>query len=123
MLAGLTPPFDHLEATRLLDRAFTELGLGPIARDEAVRAYAGELLRALLDGSQSPNAVLNDLAELCIESNYDRALYPFYLLHHASGDLAHRDFQSYWDGADRSNIDRIVRDQATEWLNTHERGA
>ena len=123
MLAGLTPPFDQRETTRILDDACAELGLGPLVREDMIRAYVGELLRTILDGSQSMTEVLGELANLCIESDYDRVLYPFYLLHFARDDLAHRDFQSHWEGADRANIDRIVREQAQEWLTRHGRTA
>lgn len=43
-------------------------------------------------------------------------LMPFYLLHHAQSDLAVQGQQYHWDGADRSNIDQIVRDEAERWL-------
>jgi hypothetical protein len=85
--------------------------------------YATELLRSLLDNTQPMTDVLRELADLCIESDYNRELYPFYLLHFARGDLTHREVPWHWEGADRSNIDRIVRDQASEWLTRHERAA
>ncbi|HWL39986.1 MAG TPA: hypothetical protein VNO75_07090 [Gemmatimonadaceae bacterium] len=88
-----------------------------------MKVYASELLKNLLGNTQPVRDVLRELGDLCIQTEYDRELYPFYLLHFALWDLEDGEVQWYWDGADRSNIDGIVRKQASEWLVRHAPGA
>jgi len=123
ILAGLTGSFDQIDVTRLLDACLSELGVEPLDRETAVKVYASELLKNLLGNTQPVRDVLRELGDLCIQTEYDRELYPFYLLHFALWDLEDGEVQWYWDGADRSNIDGIVRKQASEWLVRHAPGA
>ena len=116
ILAGLREPFDHLETFRLTDRILAELNVPALDRTKAVEAYAEELLNDLLERRQPIDEVLAELANLCIEAGYYRGIYPFYLLHFAHSDLKQRTEQHYWTGADQSNIDQIVREEATKWL-------
>src|SRR6266513_1488419 len=106
ILAGLLPPLDYFEATKLVDRTLMELAISPLDTSSAVEAYTAELL-----------------AQLCIETSYRRDLMKFYLLRNARDDLTHRDIQHYWAGAGRSNIDGIVREEAQRWLDEHKRAA
>ncbi len=121
ILAGLTGPFDQIETDQLADNTLAELKIEPLGRDDAVSAYATELLEDLLNGHQPTDTVLKELGSLCVDASYNRELYPFYLLNNARDGLSKRDFQAYWKGADRSNIETIVRDQASEWLRRHGR--
>lgn len=121
IMAGLLPPFSSFEVTQLLDRVLDELGVSAMSGDEALAAYAHDLVSGLLDDPQSTDKVLQELSQLCIAADYASMLMPFYLLCHARLDWAVYEYQHYWAGADRSNIDQVVRDKAQRWL--HERAA
>jgi hypothetical protein len=41
----------------------------------------------------------------------------FYLLYFAKDDLLIDEVQWYWEGANRENIDKIIRDKFRQWLN------
>ena len=123
IMAGLRAPLDYLEITRLLDRTLDELGVPALARDEAVNAYAQDLVGELVRNQESMQAVLEELSQLCVATSYSSTLLPFYLLHFARSDLATQTDQHYWEGADRSNIDQIVRDEAKRWLEARARAA
>ena len=123
ILAGLLPPLDYFEATKLVDRTLIELAISPLDTSSAVEAYTAELLAELLRHPDVIGDVLGELAQLCIETSYSRDLMKFYLLRNARDDLTHRDMQHYWAGADRSNIDGIVRQEAQRWLDEHKRAA
>ena len=44
----------------------------------------------------------------------------FYRLFYAKGDLAVDDVQWYWDGANKENIDQVIKEQFRKWLNEFE---
>ncbi|MBI1850713.1 MAG: hypothetical protein HYR85_10255 [Planctomycetes bacterium] len=116
MLAGLSPPYSHFEVAVLRDGALAELGIPECARDDAIREYVKEQLRSAVDDSAVLPAVLNDLRKLWVETEYPQALYDFWLLSYAREDLLDDGVQFYWSGADRSNVDEIIRARATELL-------
>jgi hypothetical protein len=123
MVAGLGSPFDYFEATKLVDRALAELGIAVVDKDAAVEAYAAELLEGLLRGPQFVDEALVELCQLCVETGYPRSLMCFHLLRYARDDLRVQEVQFYWDGADRSNIDAIIHEEARRWLDEHRRAA
>lgn len=116
VLAGLTPPVEYYEATKLIDRALRELAVPILREEDAIDAYTAELLRDFMDGRQSLRDVFAELTRLCIDTDYDNALWPFYLLGHALGELDALGVQFYWEGVDRDNIDPVARQQARAWL-------
>jgi hypothetical protein len=119
VLAGLLPPFNAFEVTQLLDRTLDELGAPVLMQEEAPAAYAYPLVAELMQNPESTDEMLEQLSQLCIATDHPSALMPFYLLHHARCDLVVQGHQHYWDGADRSNIDQLVQDEARRWLQTH----
>jgi hypothetical protein len=123
MLAGLVPPLDYFEATKLLDRTLVELAIPPIDTNTAIEAYAADLVETLLQDHQAMESVLRELFQLCVNTGYNPKLMTFYLLYCACYDLRLQNVQFYWEGADRSNIDAIVREEAERWLAKHGRAA
>ena len=121
LLAGRSAPFDYGDVTALVDRALAELDIPHLDKDAAVEAYATELVQSLLRDGVVIEAALAELFDLCVETNYSRALYNFYQLRCARDDLRDHGRQSYWDGANSSNIDDIVRGEARRWLEQHKR--
>src|SRR5512143_3730067 len=123
ILAGLGSSFDRQDVPRRLDNVLAELGLPVTDPAQAIEDYTTELVKVLVEGRQAMPLVLRELAQICIDTDYDRSLYQFYLLHYARDDLAVREFQMYWEGANRANIDSIVREEAKRWLQERERAA
>ena len=117
VLAGEIAPFNYFEMSQLLDTVLRELGLElPRDDDSALRSYARERVLAAVAGSVSVSTVLSELAQLCIEFDYPRPLYDFYLLHWAKSDLQEQEVQWYWPDADRENIDSIISSHFETWL-------
>ena len=50
--------------------------------------------------------------------DYEDLVYDFYLLYWAWWELDYEDkeYQSYWEGARRANIEKIVIDEAKKWI-------
>jgi len=119
VLAGLSPPLDYFEATKLIDKTLAELEIPRLDAAGAVEAYAVELLTSFFVGRSELSEVLGELSQLCIATSHDHSLYPFYLLNDALDELHAFGSQWCWDGADLSNIAGIVREQARVYLGAH----
>ena len=74
----------------------------------------------MLNGDTDTFEVLDLLKDLCIELDYESYLYDFYSLYFAKDDLSYSDNQWYWTGADKNNIDTIIRDYFTKWKTDYE---
>ena len=117
VLAGESAPFNQFEMGALVDRTLDELHVPlPKSHDDAAIVCAVPLVQQLASREANPAAVLVELAQLCIECDYLRDLYSFYLLHHAYDDLQVSDHQWYWGGATRENIRDIVTQEARTWI-------
>jgi hypothetical protein len=115
-LAADSPPFDQTETIELADKIFKELGLDWSDTEHVVREYVVELLQDMLRGAKSSQDVLDDLMHICVEMDYPKDLFRFYLLHFAQDDLRDSDFSGHLPEANRSNIQTMVNDYAREWL-------
>jgi hypothetical protein len=58
---------------------------------------------------------LRELNTLCTELNFDKEYLDFYFLYFAKDDLIQYDSQSYWTGADKANIDSIIKSTFENW--------
>ena len=117
MLAGMEGPHNHFELAALRDRVLGELGEEAPSRDEAVRLYAKERLRATMDGAADLLVEIEVVAQLYIGNDHQSALQDFCLLHWAYDDLQTSAVQWYWPGADRSNILAIMKRKVEEFVN------
>jgi hypothetical protein len=59
--------------------------------------------------------VLEILKDTCIELDYEKYLYDFYLLYFAKYDLIDSGNQWYWEDATTENIDRIIFEYFIKW--------
>ena len=120
MLSSFTPPFNHFELADYRDRALAELGIADIDDSRAVTLYAAEILRPVTAGDLDFAFALRAVKDLCVAANDDKNLYDFYLLFHAHSDLLESELQWYWQGADRGNIESIIRQRIAEFLSSVE---
>lgn len=118
ILASSDPPFNHFELAELRERALEDVG-APIESEHALTTFAADILRAGLAGERRLWEAVVHVKDLCIDADYARELYPFYLLAFAAEDLEHEPVQWYWEGASRSNIDQIIREQARIFVDRH----
>jgi hypothetical protein len=116
IFAGESPPFNQFELTELANKTFEELGLDWSDTERVISRYAAELLEEMLTGAREAESVLNILKDICIELDYARYLFDFYLLHFAQQDLQSSEMQWHWPGANRANIASIITDYAHRWI-------
>lgn len=120
MLAGTCPPFNHFEIADYRDRSLRELGITDISKEAAVTAFSVEQLRLALAGEVDLIATITLIKDLCIEREYQRNIFDFYLLYCAYADLQESEVQWYWKGATRGNIVSIIRARAEVFLQSSE---
>ncbi|MDZ4402873.1 hypothetical protein [Prosthecobacter sp.] len=119
ILAGLTEPVSSFEVRDYAIKTLKELNISIPTGDQAVIAYARDLIQEI---ANDPTLIRNNLrllCQLCMENDYLRSIYDFYLLRWAFDDLQQAEVQWYWDGADRCNIETIVLKRCSKWLDDH----
>jgi hypothetical protein len=88
LLAGATHPYNHFELVDWRVKTFLELGIQVPSLDAAIGQYAAERLEAVSSaGDEALIAVVAELKDLCIETDYNREIYDFYILYFAREDL------------------------------------
>jgi hypothetical protein len=120
ILAGKTFPYNLFEIDDLVENTLAELRIKRPVGNEAINGYAYYLISEALSGNLIYGHVLQQLKNICITLDYYDPLYPFYLLHYAYDDLRDEEVQYYWEGADRSNIDSIVKNEFSNWISKFE---
>lgn len=116
MLASMSTPFNDFEIADYRDRALVELQIEDVSKTQAAMMYAIELAQSAYTGQIDLVSALRSLKDICVECNYEKNLYDFYLLYFAYDDLQSSEVQWYWDGANRGNIDSIIRDRIHSFL-------
>ena len=120
MLAGILRPYDQIELQQLTDNVLKDLELNFTDKETTISNYACFIIK---NSIASPDTYLQTLQELSdIYLNLDMAsrYQDFYLLHWAKDDLIVSEHQWYWDGANRTNINDIIRKCFQEFLDEFE---
>jgi len=120
ILAGLSSKLNRFEFDEIVNKTLKELSLDKVKNEEIVNGYIYYLTIEALDGKLPTAVVLDKLRSLCRHRNYDEELFPFYLLAYAQEELEELGVQFYWQDADKSNIDSIIRDKLLEWKRNYE---
>lgn len=115
-LAGISRPFNQFELRDLTDKVFDELNLDCANKSKIIIEYVSYLVSRVLKGNEEYYEVISHLKDLCIELDYDMKLYDFYSLYFAIEDLEYFEIQCYWEGADRSNIDKVCQKYFEKWI-------
>lgn len=122
ILAGLSPKLNRFEFDEIINKTLKELYLDKATNEEIINGYIYYLVSEALNGKLSTAIVLDKLRSLCQDRNYDEELFAFYLLAYAQEELDELGVQFYWQDADKSNIDLIIRDKFLDWKRNYENG-
>ncbi|MEL6676859.1 MAG: hypothetical protein AAFR61_31915 [Bacteroidota bacterium] len=122
MLAGFNKPTHYFEVIDYVTDSVRELGLEMKKGEEAILSYASYFLLQIAK-SHKVRENLTALYEFCQMKDYKDMVYDFYLLYWAWNDLDYEDneFNHYWGGARRANIEKLVIDEAKEWIEKHKK--
>jgi ribosomal protein S18 acetylase RimI-like enzyme len=115
-LAGVSGSEGQSELEELFDRASRELGLRAPSPETAIGLYAQSLARDYVAGAVTQQKFLDELCQLCIDTDYRRDLYPFYLLRFAREDLQDSETSFHRLDVTRENFDTILRQEVDTLL-------
>ena len=120
MLAGETKPFNQFELQELTRKVLKDLGLDYADKKTALRNYVYYLISTSIEHPETYYKTLRELKNICQDLDLDKAYMDFYLLYYAKDDLLVDEVQWYWDGADRQNIDEIIKERFKKWMDEYE---
>jgi len=117
-LAGTTDADDPAVMADLFDRALRELGIVRPGPNSALVIYAQEFAREYLLGGLPREALLREIGELCVATDYNRTLYPFYLLRWTLDDLIAQGFSFYRKDVKLENFNDVLHAEINALLST-----
>ena len=120
MLAGKIKPYNQFELQELTDKVLQDLKLEYHDKDLVITNYVYYLISNSINRPATYYKTLQELKDICIQLNMNSKYMNFYLLYYAKDDLRVGEVQWYWDGADKNNIDCIIKEKFREWLNEFE---
>ncbi len=121
ILAGESAPFNQFQMQALVDKVLLELHLDYTNTIQTIKNYACHLIDKSLNEEIRNFTVLKILKDICIELDYQKDLYNFYLLYFARSDLYYQESQWYWAGATRENIDQVITDYFIRWQSNEQK--
>lgn len=85
--------------------------------DAGILSYASYYVHQIAKG-EKVRENLTELYKFCQMGDYQDLVYDFYLLYWAWEDLDYEDneYNHYWSGAIRKNIEQIVIDESKKWI-------
>lgn len=110
-LAGISPQTNRFQLDDVINKTLKELSLDKTTNEQIINGYVYYLISEAIDQKSSTKKVLRELRDLCQFRDYDKKLFPFYLLYYAHDELETLDVQYYWEGAEKQNIDAIIFDE------------
>lgn len=119
-LAGISKPYNQFELQDLTSKVLKDLNLNFSDKKRTIRNYVYYIVSNTTDEPEKYLETLRELKDLCIDLNMEDEYMNFYLLYFAKDDLMETEDQWYWDGADRTNIDNIIKEQFGVWKDNFE---
>jgi len=110
-LAGISKPFNQFELQDLTKEVLEDLKLDYSDKRKTTKNYVYYLINSNINKPDNYFEVLKELTEIYYELDMDREFQNFSLLYWAKDDLIYENYQHYWEGANRSNIDKIIKEQ------------
>lgn len=110
-LAGTTRPYNQFELQDLTTKIFKEFNLDYSDKTQTLKNYVYFLITSNIDKPEKYDKVLREFRDIYYELDMDKEYQDLALLYWAKDDLLYADNQHYWDGANRENIDAIIREQ------------
>ena len=110
-LAGISKPFNQFELQDLTKEVLEDLKLDYSDKRKTTKNYVYYLINSNINKPDNYFGILKELTEIYYELDMDREFQNFSLLYWAKDDLIYENYQHYWEGANRSNIDIIITEQ------------
>jgi len=116
ILAGISKPYNQFEIQELTDKVIADLNLETSDKSLTIRNYVYYILSTTINEPSKYLSTLKEVKGICIGLDMEKEYMDFYLLYFAKDDLIESENQWYWDGADRNNIDKILKEKFQEYI-------
>jgi hypothetical protein len=110
-LAGISKPYNQFELHELTSKVLADLKLDYSDKRKTLKNYVYYLVSANFDKPQNYFDILKEFRDIYYELDMDSEFQNLVLLYWAKDDLMYEDNQHYWDGANRANIDTIIKQE------------
>jgi len=110
-LAGISKPYNQFELQDLTNKVLNDLQLDFSDKKIILKNYAYFLIKSNIDTSENYEKILREFWDIHYELNEDADYQNFTFLYWAKDNLDYSDSQSYWEGANKDNIDEIIKQQ------------
>ncbi|MBK9742060.1 MAG: hypothetical protein IPO94_03490 [Saprospiraceae bacterium] len=111
IVASFSKPVDREEIKPYITGALKELNLNEKYGEYSIIANVHYYLEQILNDYEMRKN-LSKLYEICLYTNMDSRLMPFYFLYHGWCELEEIGENDYFEGADLDNIEEVIKDQA-----------
>jgi len=115
-LAGITRPYNQFELRYLTEKIFGDLNISYKDKEAAIRNYACFIISNSIGNPSNYLSTLLELKGIYLELDWQKEYSDFYLLYFAKYDLTNYEDQFYWIGADKKNIDDIIKKRFQNFL-------
>ena len=116
ILAGLEREASTFEAEDYLLRSAKELGLSIPDPEAAVRAYACEVARQIVEGHRTGQEGVRELYRICLATEYDPAYIIWLELDDALDSLLSGEYAYTCESATLENFDEVARQEAEKFI-------
>ncbi len=110
-LAGIYKPYNQFELQELTSKVLNDLNLDYSDKRKTLKNYIYYLVSANFDKPDNYFEILKEFRDIYYEVDMDCEFQNLTLLYWAKDDLIYEDNQHYWEGANRANIDTIIRQE------------
>lgn len=121
IVASFSKPVDREEIRPYISGALRELNLKEKYEKYSIIANTHYHLEQILNDYEIRKNLCK-LYQICLNTEMDRRLMPFYLLYHGWGDLEEIGENYYYEGADINNIEDVLKEQAQIWIDKYVHG-
>ena len=108
-LAGIIRPYNQVELRNLTEKIFDDLSINYKDKEAAIRNYACFIISNSIDKPEKYLSTLLELKSIYLDLDWEKEYSDFYLLYFAKYDLTNYEDQFYWIGADKENINDIIK--------------
>jgi hypothetical protein len=100
----------------LTNKVLNDLKLDYSDKTKTLKNYVHFLLSTNIDKPENYDRVLREFRDIYYELDMDSEYQDLALLYWAKDDLIYSEVQHYWDGADRTNIDKIISETFRQYI-------
>lgn len=120
MLAGAMKPYNQFELQELTSKVFEDLHLDYSDKEAVLKNYVYYLISNSINHLETYLKTLRELKDIYYQLEMHSGFRDFYLLYYAKDDLMVDEVQWYWEGANRENIDQIIKEHFQSWMKRFE---